>query len=202
MRPATKEEGQALADAIGILSMLDEEGRDRVLRSAAAFFGPIQGEPKRVAEDVRKLRRKHAQTPTDEDLRKALTPDVARRSKDLDQRRVLDEDRKKRLLPGMREDGLEAIALDMENGFDYPRAWVAFWDLHAGAHSMLRCGGGCCPGGCGANAKDDLAAIQDARRGLKLSNEQRRRIDSLVAMKQAHDAHDENAAHASVLGGL
>lgn len=48
--------------------------------------------------------------------------------------------------------------------FDYPAALNAFWRVYAGTHSMLRCAGPPCPGGCGVNARDDMAAIHDARR--------------------------------------
>jgi hypothetical protein len=70
--------------------------------------------------------------------------------------------------------------------FDYPEAWSAFWFRHRGEHSMLRCPGDPCPGGCGANAKDNLAAIQDARRGLDLTDTQRRRIGFLLHDWNAH----------------
>ena len=48
---------------------------------------------------------------------------------------------------------------------DYPATWLAFWKRWRGAHSMLRCPGGPCPGGCGAGAKDDLKQIVEASRG-------------------------------------
>lgn len=64
---------------------------------------------------------------------------------------------------------------------DYPSAWRGFWLRHAGSHSLLRCPGPPCPGGCGANGLDDLAALQDARRGQPLTDEQRRRVAVLLA---------------------
>ena len=53
--PSTKEEGQALADVIGHLSLLGRDGQVRVIRSCAAFFGIMvsfhrdSGPPRRVA---------------------------------------------------------------------------------------------------------------------------------------------------------
>ena len=69
---------------------------------------------------------------------------------------------------------------DQGKQFDYPAAWAAFWERWRGVHSMLRCPQGKCPGGCGANAKDDLAAIQDARRGDYLAPGLRARLTFLL----------------------
>jgi phosphoenolpyruvate carboxylase len=82
--------------------------------------------------------------------------------------------------------------------FDYPEAWSAFWHRHRGAHSMLRCPGEPCPGGCGAGAKDDLAAIQDARRGRDMTDEQRRRITWLLQDWHAHQAGERERARETV----
>jgi len=63
--------------------------------------------------------------------------------------------------------GLASVMLGVSaGGFPYGDAMAAFWRIHLGAHSLLRCPGSkLCPGGCGANARDDMAAIHDARRG-------------------------------------
>ena len=97
---------------------------------------------------------------------------------------------------GKRED--ETPADDMQEhcdhdyaprSFDYPSAWAAFWLQHKGAHSVLRCPGSYCPGGCGANAKDDMAAIQDARRGRGLTDVQQSRIEYLLRELHRKVAH-------------
>lgn len=52
---------------------------------------------------------------------------------------------------------------------DYRKLMLAYWRAHRGVHSLLRCPGDgddtLCPGGCGVNAREDMAAIHDARRG-------------------------------------
>ncbi len=45
---------------------------------------------------------------------------------------------------------------------DYPQKWLEFWDNWLGVHSMLRCPGGSCPGGCGAGAKSLLKKLVEA----------------------------------------
>ena len=45
--------------------------------------------------------------------------------------------------------------------FSYPEAWKAFWERWLGEHSMMRCPGPPCPGGCGASAKDALKRLAD-----------------------------------------
>ncbi len=45
---------------------------------------------------------------------------------------------------------------------DYPATWASFWERWIGVHSMMRCPGGHCPGGCGAGAKDHLASLAKA----------------------------------------
>ena len=41
----------------------------------------------------------------------------------------------------------------------FPEAWAEHWRRWGGEHSMLRCPGGDCPGGCGASAREALAEI-------------------------------------------
>lgn len=51
--------------------------------------------------------------------------------------------------------------------FNYPAAWKAFWERWKGEHSMLRCPGDPCPGGCGPSAKDELAILGVRSRGWR-----------------------------------
>jgi hypothetical protein len=51
--------------------------------------------------------------------------------------------------------------------FNYPWAWKKFWERWLGTHSMMRCPGHPCPGGCGANAKEELAKLAEQEKQRK-----------------------------------
>lgn len=89
---------------------------------------------------------------------------------------------------------MNALTGRAANGFMYGEAMVAYWRVYAGAHSMLRCpGADACPGGCGANAADDMAAIQDARRGAA-SKDQLKRVARLRAFAKVGGAPPTGSA--------
>lgn len=69
---------------------------------------------------------------------------------------------------------------EREPVFNYPEHWRAFWVTHLGRHSLLRCPGAPCPGGCGANAKDDMRSIM-AGRDMTTDAWQDRRLANLLA---------------------
>lgn len=64
-----------------------------------------------------------------------------------------------------REDNIKKVKIHIaaispfEEPFNYFDAWKNYWTRWIGNHSMLRCPGPPCPGGCGASAKDALAEL-------------------------------------------